>query len=900
MKRLVVVESPTKAKTIRHFLSSPDYQIEACFGHVRDLPANASEIPEKYKSKPWGNLGVDVSADYQPIYIVPSSKSKVVAKLKQALKEADELIIATDEDREGESIGWHLTEVLKPRVPIHRMVFHEITQEAILEALENTRDIDRNLVDAQETRRVLDRLVGYVISPLLWRKIAPKLSAGRVQSVAVRLLVIRERERMAFVAGSYWDIKAVLDEKGRQFDAAMTHLDGIRLASGRDFDETTGRLAEGSNVLLLSEEKARDLADRLPGTPWRVLSVEDKQTIRRPYPPFITSTLQQEANRKLGLSARDTMRIAQKLYEEGHITYMRTDSTHLSNEAVAASRRAVEQRYGRDYLSPKSRHYGANRESAQEAHEAIRPAGTGMKTAEELRIGGREAALYDLIWKRTVAAQMADARLTITTAIIESGNEDTGRARFRASGRRLDFAGFFRAYVEGSDDPEAALEDRESLLPPLHEGDTPHPRSVEPVGHETKPPARYTEATLVKQLEEKGIGRPSTYASILGTIVDRGYVRKQGPSLVPTFTAFATTQLLEEQFEELVDIGFTAEMERVLDEIAAGGTASLPYLRSLYEGERGVASRVEAGLDLVDARAVSTIAVAKWEPFKVRVGRYGPYVVRRDNGEESTAPVPEDVAPADMDRESLESLFDMKLREDFELGIDPVTRLPVYLKKGRFGPYVQLGPDDNGTKPKRSSLPKGLTPDTIDLEQALQLLALPRPLGTHPETGQVVVAGLGRFGPFVQHDKVYASLKAGDDVLTVDLARALELFREKKSRTGGAALRTLGTHPDTGKSVDVYEGRFGPYVKHEKVNASLPKGSDPQATTLEEALDLLAAKSASGRPAGRRKPSAKTTKKPTKKESAKGTGASKATVKASTKAGAKAKPVRRAGGRETS
>ena len=537
MKRLVVVESPTKARTISKYLPANEFRVEASMGHVRDLPASASQIPESVKGKPWARLGVNVEDGFEPLYVIPPDKKKIVRELKSALKDADELFIATDEDREGESIGWHLVQVLNPKIPVRRMVFHEITQEAILSALDNTREINNNLIDAQETRRILDRLVGYSISPLLWRKIKPKLSAGRVQSVAVRLIVLRERDRMAFVPASYWDLKAKLAHERQEFEATLTHYKGLRLATGKDFDAETGQLKSsltaGKNVLLLSEKEAKELANRLPVDPWKVASVDERTVKRSPAPPFITSTLQQEASRKLKLSARDTMRVAQSLYEQGYITYMRTDSTNLSNEAVEACRRAVIERYGEEYLHPGSRNYSSSVRNAQEAHEAIRPAGNQMLSKADRNLTGIEGALYDLIWKRTVASQMSDARLRLSTVLVDAGPEDN-IATFRASGRRVEFPGFFRAYVEGSDDPDAAIEDRDQPLPKLSVGDQPECKQVDPVGHETKPPARYTEASLIKTLEKQGIGRPSTYATIIDTIISRGYIKRKSNQLIPT------------------------------------------------------------------------------------------------------------------------------------------------------------------------------------------------------------------------------------------------------------------------------------------------------------------------------------------------------------------------------
>lgn len=822
-------------------------------GHVRDLPSSAAEIPPAVKDKPWGTLGVNVDNDYEPVYVVPRSKKKVVQELKKALADADELVLATDEDREGESIGWHLTEVLKPKVPVRRMVFHEITREAIAQALRAPRAIDKRLVEAQETRRVLDRLVGYTLSPLLWKKVAPRLSAGRVQSVAVRLLVQREKERLDFVPATYWDLKALLDQDRQQFEATMVALGGRRLATGRDFDEKTGRLSVDSDALVLAEPDARALAARLPHEPWRVVAVESRDVVRRPAPPFITSTLQQEANRKLGLSARQTMQVAQSLYEQGLITYMRTDSPSLSREATQAARQAVLQRYGPEYLSPEARTFAARQKGAQEAHEAIRPAGTDMRTREELGLGGREGALYDLIWKRTVSTQMAEARLRQTRADIAAGPEGPQQALFRASGQTVLFPGFFRAYVEGSDDPNAALEDRDNPLPSLAEGDQPLPRKVEALGHETRPPARYTDATLVQKLEHEGIGRPSTYATIIDTIVDRGYARRDGKQLVPTFTAFATTHLLEEHFEHLVDTGFTAEMEAILDDIATGEKEPTRFLDRFYRGETGLEPRVEAGLDQIDARRVSTITHPKWGEVVVRVGKFGPYVEGSTNGKRLTASLPEDLAPADADAALFRELLSASSRPDRELGVHPDTGEPVLLRSGPYGHYVQLGTDEQPGKPRRISLPRGLQPHDVELDTALRLLELPRTLGEHPEGGPVR-ASIGRYGAYVQHGSAFASLRPEDDVLAIDLERALELLAQKQRK--GMALRTLGQHPQTKQPVEVHEGRYGPYVKHQKTNATLPKEVSPEEVTLEQALDLLEAKAAkkgSGRRPARKK-----------------------------------------------
>ncbi len=851
MKRLVVVESPTKARTIRGYLNG-DFEIEASMGHVRDLPSSAKEVPDEMRGQRWASLGVNVEDDFEPLYIVPGDKQKVVRQLKKALKSADELYIATDEDREGESIGWHLLEVLQPDVPVRRMVFHEITREAIEEALQNTREIDHDLVEAQETRRILDRLVGYTISPMLWKVISKGLSAGRVQSVAVRLLVQREKERMAFVPASYWDLKARLEQKGEGFDAVMTHYRGIRLATGSDFDDDTGKLkpnlSAGKDVLLLSEEEAGSLAARLPDAPWRVSNVNERIATRSPAPPFITSTLQQEGSRKLNLSARDTMRSAQRLYEQGFITYMRTDSPNLSKEALAASRSAVEKRYGKKYLSDGVRRYSGKVRNAQEAHEAIRPAGTEMKTAKELGLSGIDARLYDLIWSRTIASQMAEARLRLVTVQIEAGEaEDV--AAFRASGRSIDFPGFFRAYVEGTDDPDAALENREAPLPEMAEGDRPDCKSVDANGHETRPPARYTEATLIKTLENEGIGRPSTYATIIDTIISRRYVKRVGSQLAPTFTAFAVNNLLEVQFEQLVDVGFTAGMERVLDDIAAGEQESKPYLKEFYQS--GLQTPIQQSKKKIDPKEISTIHSPKWNGYVVRVGQYGPYVETQEDGESVRASLPEELLPGDVTMETLQEIIEASTAEDELLGVHPEHDLPIFLKDGPYGPYVQLGEDDSKPKPKRQSLPKGMAKTEATLPLAIDLLNLPRDLGSHPESGKPIKANIGRYGPYVQHGSVYASLKKDDDVLTVGLDRALELLAEKERKN--KPLRELGEHPESGEPVEVWAGRYGPYVKHKKTNASLPKGMEPEDVTMPVAVDLLVEREKKGKKKGGRR-----------------------------------------------
>lgn len=856
VKGLVIVESPAKAKKISSFLGK-DYVVMASMGHVRDLPETAADIPPELKKEPWvKKWGVNVERNFEPLYVVPKERKKIVKELKEALKQAQELILATDEDREGESIGWHLTQLLQPKVPVKRMVFSEITKEAIQHAIRHPRQLDEHLVEAQETRRVVDRLYGYTLSPLLWKKVAPKLSAGRVQSVAVRILVQRELERLAFKKATYWDLKSLLaNSEGASFEAVLAAVAGRRIATGRDFDEHTGQLKPDVDVLLLDEAQAQALRERLLRLTWQVKSVESRQQNRRPYPPFTTSTLQQEANRKLNLSARETMQIAQRLYEDGYITYMRTDSVHLSQEAIQASRQRVEERYGREYLSPEVRQYTTKQKNAQEAHEAIRPAGTEMKTAEELGLTGREAALYALIWKRTIATQMAEAQLRFQTVTISVGD-----AEFRATGRHVEFPGFFRAYVEGTDDPEAAIDDQEAALPPLREGEILKLRQLEALPHETKPPARYTEATLVRALEAEGIGRPSTYASIIGTIQDRGYVVKQGNQLVPTFTAMAVTRLLERHFPKLVDVGFTAQMEQRLDDISNGEAERLPYLEQFFLGEDGLDHQVREGEKNIDPREACTLELDGLVP-RIRVGKFGPYLELNRNGETVTASLPSDITPADVTNELAQQLLEQKQQGPQSLGVDPETGLPVYLRTGPFGPYIQLGDQTEEHKPKRVSLPKNRDPQTVTLQEALQYLHLPRTLGHHPQTGHVVKAGIGRFGPYVQHEKTYKSLDKTDDVLTIDLDRAVELLSQAKTKPVLMPLRELGLHPEDQQPVAIYEGRYGPYVKHGKTNATIPKDRDPQALTLDDALQLLAERAAKGTTKRRRPRTAAARKK---------------------------------------
>jgi DNA topoisomerase-1 len=871
MKSLVIVESPTKAKTIRKYLPS-EYVVDSSNGHIRDLPASAKEVPAKMKKEKWASLGINTDNDYEPLYVISSAKKKVVKRLKDLLKEADELVLATDEDREGEGISWHLKEVLKPKVPVKRMVFHEITKEAIQNALSEFRDIDMNLVDAQETRRLIDRLAGYTISPLLWKKIAPGLSAGRVQSVAVKLIVDRERERMRFRSGTYCDLKALLEPQntssGKQsFPAIMHSLNDKRLASGKDFDEQTGKLKKPKSVELLELEAADALkkAFKTEGQ-WKVESTETKEQKRSPAPPFTTSTLQQEANRKFGFAAGDTMRTAQRLYEEGYITYMRTDSTFLSKQAISAARAGVEGLYGSDYLSKKERRYATKSKAAQEAHEAIRPAGSSFKVPKNTPLSGRELKLYDLIWKRTVATQMAEARIAFTNVKISAAltglksdlkkhqpisgyitKDGNLSAEFRASGKEILFPGYFRAYVEGSDDPEAQLEDQANPLPELKEQDALDCKKLEALTHETTPPARYTEATLIKFLEKEGVGRPSTYASIISTIQGRKYAEKEGAALVPSFTAFAVTELLETHFPDLVDTGFTSEMEEQLDEIARGNYNRLSYIKSYYEGEKGLKENVdkqESQIEPAKARRINLpLEGLQKDSIELFVGRFGPYVQMGKNGETVSASIPADMAPAELTSSKIKKLIENSEEGPESLGKDPETDEHVYLLTGRFGPYVQRGEaTKENKKPPRTSLLKGMKPEDVDLGLALKLLSLPRTLGEHPETGKEVKAGVGRYGPFILHDGKFKSLGKDDNVLEVGLDRALEVLNKpagKGAARGSSVVKKLGKHPDSGEEINILDGRYGPYFKYGKKNISLPKDTDLDKFSVDDALELI-------------------------------------------------------------
>ncbi|MFI8290654.1 type I DNA topoisomerase [Streptomyces sp. NPDC085614] len=921
-RRLVIVESPAKAKTIKGYLG-PGYVVEASVGHIRDLPSGAAEVPEKYTGEV-RRLGVDVEHDFQPIYVVNADKKAQVRKLKELLAESDELFLATDEDREGEAIAWHLQEVLKPKVPVHRMVFHEITKDAIREAVANPRELNQRMVDAQETRRILDRLYGYEVSPVLWKKVMPRLSAGRVQSVATRLVVERERERIAFRSAEYWDLTGTFST-GRAGDpsdpsslvARLATVDGRRVAQGRDFG-ADGRL-KSDQVLHLDEANARALAAALAETSFAVRSVESKPYRRSPYAPFRTTTLQQEASRKLGFGAKSTMQVAQKLYENGFITYMRTDSTTLSDTAVAAARAQVTQLYGADYLPEKPRVYAGKVKNAQEAHEAIRPSGDRFRTPAETGLTGDQFRLYELIWKRTVASQMKDATGNSVTVKIGGVSADGRDAEFTASGKTITFHGFMKAYVEGADDPNAELDDRERRLPQVTQGDALSAQEITADGHATKPPARYTEATLVKELEEREIGRPSTYASIIGTILDRGYVFKKGTALVPSFLSFAVVNLLEKHFGRLVDYDFTARMEDDLDRIARGEAQSVPWLKRFYFGEgeaSGGAGAADAGngdgdhlgglkelvtdLGAIDAREISSFPVGNG--IVLRVGRYGPYVERGEKDAEGhqRADVPDDLAPDELTVEHAEELL-AKPSGDFELGTDPVSGNQIVAKDGRYGPYVtEILPEGtpktgkNAVKPRTASLFKSMALDTVTLDEALRLMSLPRVVGADAE-GVEITAQNGRYGPYLKKGTDSRSLTDEEQLFTITLEEALAIYAQPKQRGRAAAkppLKELGVDPVSEKPVVVKDGRFGPYVTDGETNATLRTADSVETITPERGFELLAEKRAKGpvKKTAKKAPAKKTAAKKTvaKKTTAKKTAAKKTTAKATaTKTAAK-------------
>ncbi|WP_179445225.1 type I DNA topoisomerase [Naumannella cuiyingiana] len=908
-RTLVIVESPTKATKIAGFLGD-EYIVESSRGHISDLPTNASSLPAKYKGQPWARLGVDVDHDFEAIYVVPADKKSTITALRNALADADELLLATDGDREGEAIAWHLQRQLKPKVPTRRMVFHEITESAIREALTQLRDLDMDLVDAQETRRILDRLYGFEVSPVLWRKMTKNLSAGRVQSVATRLVVDRERERIAFRTASYWDLDALLDAgadaEPRQFTARVTELGGRRIARGGDFD-ASGRLT-GAQLLQLDENSATAAAAALRTAPHSVRSVEAKPYTRRPYAPFRTTTMQQEAGRKLGFSAQRAMSVAQDLYEGGYITYMRTDSVNLSNSAIGAARDQVRQLFGQQYLPDKPRIYSSKVKNAQEAHEAIRPAGDSFRTPAQTGLSGDAFRLYELIWMRTIASQMADARgETISVRIradldqpvrleLATGDRhDAPDALLTASGRTITFHGFLKAYVESVDD--GASDDQQSRLPQLVAEQVVEPVEVTPAGHETRPPARYNEPSLVAKLEELEIGRPSTYASIIRTITARDYVFKRGSALVPTWLAFAVTRLLEEHFTQLVDYDFTAELEDTLDEVAKGDAHRVAVLSEFYFGGGDAVGLKALTTELgdIDARKISTFGIGDLDSgLSVRVGRYGTMV---EDAEGNRAAVPDDLPPDELTVEKARELLARPMGEERELGLDPETHTPIVARNGRFGPYVTevFGEDaPKGVKPRTGSLFASMEIDTIDLETALKLLSLPRVVGEID--GETVTAQNGRYGPYLKKGSDSRSLDTEQQIFTITLPEAQALYAQPKRRGRAAAkppLKELGADPNTGRPMVIKDGRFGPYVTDGEYNATLRRGDDVGTITAERAVELLAEKRAKG-PAKKAAKKAPAKKAAAKKSTAKKSTAKKATAKKATakKATAKKSPGR--------
>jgi DNA topoisomerase-1 len=873
-KPLVIVESPAKAKTLGRFLG-PKYRVEASYGHIRDLPESAAEVPKEIKEKEWGRLGVDVENEFTPYYVVPSDKKKQVAHLKTAVKDASELLLATDPDREGEAISWHLTQVLKPKVPVHRIVFHEITEDAVREALDNPSKVNEDLVRAQESRRILDRLYGYTLSPLLWKKVQTGLSAGRVQSVAVRLIVEREEERRAFRTAVYWDLEAKLRGEGREFVATLARINDQRIATGKDFDAKTGELKNPS-ARLLNEAAATTLATAIrSNVPWAITSVEQKPGVERPAPPFTTSTLTQEASRKLGFSTERTMQAAQRLFQgvdigngemEGLITYHRTDSTTLSDKAIGESARVIREMFGAEYYDT-PRRYQTRVKNAQEAHEAIRPTDFRLAPSQLERIlGSDDLKVYELIWKRTMASQMVDARVLRTNIEMSARGQGGDVAVLTASGKAIEFAGFRRAYVEGSDDPAAELEDQETILPQCKVGDqikrdgTPIVLiDTEPKKHETSPPARFTEASLIKELERLGIGRPSTFAPTIATIIRRGYVFRQGKALVPSFTAFAVTKLLREHFGDFVETDFTAEMEEDLDEISRGEREWIEFLREFYYGDkkkkhRGLLGAVAKGEENADYPVLDLGEDSSTgDPVRIRIGRFGPFVQVAEGGPGRTASLPDDIPPADLTLDRALELVRVKAEGPRSLGVDPATGMNVYVMNGRYGAYVQLGetPESSAKargakseKPKRASLQSGMTEQTVTLEEALTLLSLPREVGLHPDDNQPIVTNFGRFGPYVKHNDEFRSLESEDDVFNISFDAALALLRAPKvsRRRGVAQRKTLKELTSNGTTIKLLAGRYGPYVTDGTTNASVPKGLNPESVTFEKAVELLEAR----------------------------------------------------------
>ncbi|MEX1026044.1 MAG: type I DNA topoisomerase [Planctomycetota bacterium] len=908
-KYLVIVESPTKAKTLKKFLGK-DYVVESSIGHIRDLPANASEVPAKYKQEKWSRLGVNVEKDFEPLYVISTGKRDKIKELKGLLKGVDVVLLATDEDREGEAISWHLLEVLQPKQEVRRMVFHEITKSAIMQALEDTRDIDTHMVQAQEARRIIDRLYGYEVSPVLWKKIKPKLSAGRVQSVATAILVERERARMRFVPSVYWDLVAEFETPAKEtFEARLVELDKKRIASGKDFDPDTGQLKK-RDVHLVDEAQAKELEAKLADGTFKIASAEEKPFTRTPAPPFTTSTLQQEGNRKLRFDSKRTMRAAQRLYENGFITYMRTDSVVLSSLAVDLTRDTIQETYGPEYLPSEPRHYKGKVKNAQEAHEAIRPAGDRIHPVSEIqaKLGGDEAKVYELIWKRTMASQMKNAvGRRMTLRVVDA--DGSVKAVFQATGSVIDFPGFLRAYVEGADDPEAALGDKETILPAVQQGDIVTSERLEGERHQTTPPARLTEASLVKALEESGIGRPSTYASIIDTIQRRDYTFKKGSALVPTFTAFAVVGLMEEHMGDLIDPNFTARMEDRLDAIARGEDEMLAYLRDIYlgNGHIGLQSLVAEKTEEIDARTVCSIPIGAdgaGRSITVRVGRYGHYLERLDptldddhEEKRQTAPIPDGTCPDEVTVPFAVELLETSAKSDEPMGKHPESGEPIFLKSGRFGPYVQLGQPEkeSGEKPKMVSLLKGMTPETLTFEQAVALTGLPRVVG-QDDAGEEIVAHNGRYGPYIKRGSDTRSLGPDDDLLTLSEERARFLLSQEKKRGRQASAEPLKVFEKLpgldGDDVRLLKGRYGPYVTDGTVNASLPKDADPETFSAEDVVDLILR-------ARERKGKQKTKKKSTTKAVAKRTTKKKATKKKATKKASKKSSTKRAASKQT-
>ena len=898
MPALVIVESPAKAKKIAEYLGD-DFLVESSIGHIRDLPRNAADVPAAYKAEKWSRMGIDVENDFKPLYVVSPDKKDQIKKLKSLLQDSDELYLATDEDREGEAIAWHLLEVLNPKVPVKRMVFHEITKKAILSALESPRELDRHLVDAQEARRMLDRLYGYEVSPVLWKKVMPKLSAGRVQSVATRIVVERERERMAFIRASYWDLEATFAKQGASngapstFAAKLLELDGKRVASGRDFDET-GALSK-TDAVVLDEAGATTLVDSLKSADFSIRSVEPKPYRRRPSPPFMTSTFQQEAGRKLNMSSSMAMRGAQALYEKGLITYMRTDSTTLSQTAIDAARSVVKTEYGEEFLPAEARTYTTKSKNAQEAHEAIRPAGEKFESPAEVakQVPKSEARVYELIWKRTIASQMTDATGETVSVRVGATTSTGGDVAFSASGTIIDHQGFRRAYIEDTDGEKDESESKQ--LPPLAVGDSVDSDSLSADGHETQPPARYTEASLVKKLAELEIGRPSTYASIMGTIQNREYVWKKGSALIPSFKAFSVVGLLEQHFPDLVDYSYTRRMEEDLDSIAGGTGEAIPWLSKFYFGNEeieGLKHKVDERLGEIDARAVNSIPLGvtqDGEMVVARVGKYGPYVQR---GESDTASIPDDIPPDELTVDKAVYYIDEAAKGPVSLGDDPETGMPVYVLNGRFGAYVQLGEMVDGEdKPKRGSLLTGMTPETITLEEALKLLSLPRVVGVDPADNVEITVQNGRYGPYLKKEKDSRSLESEQQLFDITLEECLKILSQPKTRRGQVVkppLRDMGKDPETELDMVVKDGRFGPYVTDGETNASLRKGDTVEELTVERASELLAIRRAAG-PAKKKKKKKKAPAKKKKKAAAKKKAPAKKKAAAKKKAPAKKK-----------